>query len=121
MPRLWVWTCSPAAIGAVATPMTWPYFRIGAPSARSRTATLCPRGTPGRSRNATATSSSGCSSRVSPVMQAPVLQPVHRQGRLPVRVLGGGLLVDVHAQPGLLRRVQQTTGEPVGVREDGVG
>src|SRR3954471_6530329 len=118
MPRLWVWTCSPAAIGAVATPMTWPYFRIGAPAARSRTATLCPRGTPGRSRRATATSSPGCSSRVSPVMHAPVLEPVDRQVRLPVGVLRCRLLVDVDAEAGLLRGVHQPVREPVRVGED---
>src|SRR3569833_3104751 len=120
MPRLWVCTWSPAEIGAVATPITWPYFRSGAPSARARTATLCPRGTPSRSRRATATSSSGCSSSVSPVMHAPVLQTVDRQVGLTVGILRGRLLVDVDAETRLLRGVQHPVGEPVGVGEDRV-
>src|SRR4051812_45531183 len=103
MPRLCVWTCSPSAIGTVATPITWPYLRTGAPAAMSRTATLCPRGTPGRSRRTTATSSPGFSSSVSPVMDAPILQAADRQVGRPVVVLGGGLLVDVDAETGLLR------------------
>src|SRR5215211_1213567 len=45
MARLWVWTCSPARTGAVATPITWPYLRTRSPRARSRSATLWPRGT----------------------------------------------------------------------------
>src|SRR4051794_40534062 len=121
MPRLWVWTWSPSANGAVATPIAWPYLRTVAPAGTARTATLCPRGTPGRSRSATATSSPGCSSSVSPVMHGSVLQAVHRQVGRPVVVLRGGLLVDVDTEAGFFGGVHQAVREAVGVREDGVG
>src|SRR5688500_16185011 len=41
---LWVWTCAPTGMSAVATPIGLPYFMTALPDAIGRTATLCPRG-----------------------------------------------------------------------------
>ena len=41
---LCVWTCAPAAIGAVASPIGLPYLRIGSPAAIATSATLWPGG-----------------------------------------------------------------------------
>src|SRR4029078_13123078 len=42
---LWTWTCSPLPILALATPTSWPHFRIVCPFLMSTSATLWPIGT----------------------------------------------------------------------------
>src|SRR6218665_2292743 len=44
MSRLWVCTCSPAAMGRLAKPMIWLYRRTGSPCAMARIAILWPGG-----------------------------------------------------------------------------
>ena len=44
-PRLWLCTCSPPRIGAVASPMGWPSLNTQSPGSRSCSAILCPAGT----------------------------------------------------------------------------
>jgi hypothetical protein len=41
---VWTWRCTPGTISTVATPIGWPYLRIGVPEPIVRSAILCPIG-----------------------------------------------------------------------------
>src|SRR5262245_5393935 len=84
---------------------------------RSPVSALIPRATVGLPAPDTPITTTCRVGRRSPVMDRAVLEPVERQVRRLVRELGGHLVVEFHAETGLLPRVQIPVREGEGLAE----